>query len=169
MASCKLEYLAKWHFLLFLWYILIFWSQKCWFIELNLPLGSQAVCWPSELSNCMMIKFQIKFDFSPLCGDCAATNPGDLRKGWNKRYIKYIWMYVHTYVNIVRSEKNCARIIWPDLFLWAWEDFLLMHWSLSSKLAEIKSPETKTIYSESSWLGEFKKPHDLAQTSNNNV
>ena len=31
-------------FLSFLWYILTFWSQKCWFIELNLPHGSDAVC-----------------------------------------------------------------------------------------------------------------------------
>ena len=44
MASCKPDDLAKWHFLLFLWYILIFWAQKCWFIELNLTLGSDAVC-----------------------------------------------------------------------------------------------------------------------------
>ena len=29
--------------LLFLWYILIFWSQKCWFIELNQPFGSDTV------------------------------------------------------------------------------------------------------------------------------
>ena len=43
LASCKLEYLAKWHVLCFLWYIFIFWCQKCWFIELNLPLGSGAV------------------------------------------------------------------------------------------------------------------------------
>ena len=44
MASCKQDYLAKWHFLLFFWYILIFWAQKCWFIELNLMLGWDAVC-----------------------------------------------------------------------------------------------------------------------------
>ena len=31
-------------FLLFLWYILIFWAQKCWFIELNLTFGSDGVC-----------------------------------------------------------------------------------------------------------------------------
>ena len=43
MASCKQDYLAKWHFLLFLWYILIFWAQKCWFIELKLTLDSDAV------------------------------------------------------------------------------------------------------------------------------
>ena len=41
---CKPDDLAKWHFLLFLWYTLIFWAQKCWFIELNLILGSDAVC-----------------------------------------------------------------------------------------------------------------------------
>ena len=28
----------------FLWYILIFWAQKCWFIELNLTFGSDVVC-----------------------------------------------------------------------------------------------------------------------------
>ena len=31
-------------FIIFMIYILIFWSQKCWFIELNLPLGSDVVC-----------------------------------------------------------------------------------------------------------------------------
>ena len=34
--------LAKWHFLLFLWYILIFWAQMCWFLELNLTLSSDS-------------------------------------------------------------------------------------------------------------------------------
>ena len=51
MALCKLEYLAKWHFLLFLWYILIFWSQKCWFIELTLPLSSDTVCPQPKTQN----------------------------------------------------------------------------------------------------------------------
>ena len=32
-------------FLLFLFYILIFWAQKCWFIELTLALGSAEVCY----------------------------------------------------------------------------------------------------------------------------
>ena len=44
MASSKQEDFAKWHVLLFLCYILIFWAQKCWFIELNLMLSSDAVC-----------------------------------------------------------------------------------------------------------------------------
>ena len=45
----KQEDFAKWHLLLFLWYILIFCARKCWFIELNLWLGSAAV-W---LANCL--------------------------------------------------------------------------------------------------------------------
>ena len=45
MASCKLQYLAKWHFFYYFYdTFLIFWAQKCWFIELNLSLGSDAVC-----------------------------------------------------------------------------------------------------------------------------
>ena len=41
--------LAKWHFILFLWYILIFWAQKCWFIELILTLGLNVV-WLVKMS-----------------------------------------------------------------------------------------------------------------------
>ena len=44
MASCKQEDFAKWHFWLFLCYILIFWAQKFCFIELNLLLSSAVVC-----------------------------------------------------------------------------------------------------------------------------
>ena len=43
MALCKPDDMAKWHFLLFLGYILIFWALKGWFIELNLSLGSDIV------------------------------------------------------------------------------------------------------------------------------
>ena len=42
MALCKQGDFAKWYFLSFLCYILIFLAQKCWFIELNLMLGSDA-------------------------------------------------------------------------------------------------------------------------------
>ena len=44
MASFKQDDLLKWHFLLVLWYILIFWAQKCWFIELDLSLSSGLMC-----------------------------------------------------------------------------------------------------------------------------
>jgi hypothetical protein len=44
MALCKQEDFAKWYFLLFLFYILIFLAQKGWYIELNLMLSSDAVC-----------------------------------------------------------------------------------------------------------------------------
>ena len=37
------------HSLLFLCYILIFWDQMYWFIELNLSLGSDAVCTTSKI------------------------------------------------------------------------------------------------------------------------
>ena len=51
MASCKQDYLAKWHFLLIFWYILIFWAQKCWFIELNVMLIWDMVCWYFSKKN----------------------------------------------------------------------------------------------------------------------
>ena len=41
---CKQDDLVKWNFLLFLWCILIFWAQKCWFIELTLSLGLEMQC-----------------------------------------------------------------------------------------------------------------------------
>ena len=43
LRVCK-KILQSGFFLLFLCYILIFLAQKCWYIELNLLLGSDAVC-----------------------------------------------------------------------------------------------------------------------------
>ena len=45
--------LQLWYFFIMLCYILIFWAQKGWFIELNLWLGSEVVCWWRVFSRCL--------------------------------------------------------------------------------------------------------------------
>ena len=86
MALCKLKYFAKWHFLFFLWYIFIFWSQKCWFIELILPLGSDAVCIISgskpSLVLCPLWKRHLHSN--GFCAKMSAVLPWCLmRKSWH--------------------------------------------------------------------------------------
>ena len=99
-------------FLLFLWSILIFRAQKCWFIELNLTLSSDVVC--------------IFDDFS------RWSTPKALWKLWN--FIKYapkklakneekpcsshfLADFVYPFATIVVVIHYCAKMVISTLWI----------------------------------------------------
>ena len=73
-------------FLLFLWYILIFWSKKCWFIELNLLLSSDAVCRKQRKRNLFFKKKCFFLSFK-----------SDSRYIWFVPPIRNWWQFLHSW------------------------------------------------------------------------
>ena len=114
MASCKQDDLEKWHFLLFLWHVLIFWSQKGWFIELNLvSLGSDAVwiltrwlvqCCPMTLANDGNVIF---FSIWPLSTRCSKLNFLKVSNVFKLTFWR--WKKIAKWHNGLEIEKKVAK------------------------------------------------------------